>query len=214
MWQSVQDISLLLNRKAPAIRRMLPEKVVEAAVTFLEGATVPSKPDRQYLTRTILPGLAALKPKRVLFVGCRKYTKPYEDFFRGSEYWTLEIDPIHSKWGAPLHKMGDVRHADDLFPKDHFDLILFNGILGFGINSDADMDQAIVALRRVMRPNGILLVGWNDGLSSDPLTRPVLQAGFVHEPLDGIPARTTFADSEHIFDLFRARAPGDTKPTA
>ncbi|RAI59460.1 class I SAM-dependent methyltransferase [Roseicella frigidaeris] len=175
-----------------------------ALISLFDGRLVPNEPDRKYLTSVIFPNLVPLEPGRVLFVGCRSYTKPYEAFFQDSEYWTLEIDPIHAKWGSKNHKTGDVRHADSLFAPGYFDLVFLNGVLGFGVDADDDQDMTFAALHRIMRPGAILLVGWNEGRCSDPLTRPTLGAAFRHQALCGMPARKGFAASTHVYDLFRA----------
>lgn len=204
MWQHFQDVLTSLNRKAPGFRRLLPAEWDAALVSLLDDRIVRQEPDRKYLTSVIFPNLSSLDPGRVLFVGCRSYTKSYEAFFQDSEYWTLEIDPVHARWGARHHKIGDVRQADSLFAPGYFDLVCLNGVLGFGVDADNDQDTTFTALRRIMRPGSVLLVGWNEGRCSDPLTRPALGAAFRHQELCGMPARKGFAASTHVYDLFRA----------
>ena len=204
MWQQVQGALAYVGRKAPIVRRALPPALDVALISMFDRRIVPQEPDRKYLTGVIFPSLLPLESDRILFVGCRSYTKPYEAVFQDSEYWTLEIDQIHAKWGARHHKTGDVRNADEFFAPGYFDLVFLNGVLGFGVDADHDQDLTFTALRRVMRPGGVLVLGWNKGRCSDPLTRPTLGAGFRHQELCGMPARKDFPDSTHVYDLFRA----------
>ena len=56
--------------------------------------------------------------------------------------------------------------------------VILNGVLGWGVNSDAQIRQAVKAVHRVMRPNALLVIGYNDGMVECcnqflPLFRPV-----------------------------------------
>jgi hypothetical protein len=153
----------------------------------------------------ILPSLASKAPVKVLFIGCRIYTKPYESYFPDSEYWTLEIDPKQARWGAKLHKIGDVRLVDSIFGHGIFDQVIFNGVLGFGVNTDGEQNQTFEALRRIMRPDGILVLGWNQGHCTDPLKLMSDRRMFQHATILDMPARKHFPGSSHIYDIFRVQ---------
>lgn len=205
MWQAIHSALLRLDQSAPQIRRVIPARITDDIAAFFGGRINRVHADRRYLLETILPALRAAGPRRVLFVGCRPYTRPYQAFFDMSEYWTLDIEPKVARWGSALHRTGDVRFCDAVFEPGYFDLVLLNGVLGWGVDTDADIDRTLRAVRGVMRNGGLLLVGWNQGRCADPLERPTTRKLFRHEAALGLPARRSFAGTTHVFDLLAAR---------
>jgi hypothetical protein len=209
MWQVIHSALLRLDESAPQIRRMIPACITDDVASFFGNRINRAHADRRYLIETILPAFRAARPRRVLFVGCRPYTRPYEAFFEDAEYWTLDVEPKVARWGSRLHRTGDVSMADAIFERGQFDMILLNGVLGWGVDSDEDISRTLGALWRVMQPGGLLLVGWNRGRCADPLEIPPARQLFRHGPALGLPARKGFADSTHVFDLLTARAQPD-----
>jgi SAM-dependent methyltransferase len=206
MWQAIHSALLRLDETAPQIRRIIPARITDDVAAFFGSRINRNNPDRRWLIGAILPALRDARPARVLFVGCRPYTRPYEDFFTGAEYWTMDIEPEVARWGSRRHRTGDVRFVDGLFDGGYFDCVLLNGVFGWGVDRDEDIDRTLDALRTVLRPGGLLLVGWNQGRCADPLTRPVARLLFRHEAALGLPARKSFDDSTHVFDLLTAQA--------
>ena len=125
---------------------------------------------RKYMEDVILPTIS-LPGTRVLSVGCRAYTYHYRYWFlrSGTEYWTCDIDPSSSIWGeGEKHIVADVRFIDKTCPEDCFDIVLMNGVFGFGVDDWHTMDEAITAISRVIKPGGHLLIGWNRNRVRDP----------------------------------------------
>jgi SAM-dependent methyltransferase len=171
-----------------------------------------AQPDRNYLVKTILPATAKLKPGRVLFVGTQPYTKSYGKFFAksGCEFWTMDFDPAAAKFGAPgKHIVASVTDVDRHFEHGFFDIVFLNGVFGFGVNDTASQKQTLAAIHQILKPGGILLLGWNTDRVADPMADAVGAmagagpVGFAHTAIAGMPARQTFANSTHVFDLFR-----------
>ena len=119
--------------------------------------------DRRLLERRILPWFASrVEFARVLFVGCGWYTRGYERLFAGRQYWTLDNDPAKRRWGARRHITDSIADLTKHFTPQTLDLIVCNGVFGWGLDDRAEVEAAFGACHASLRANGVLLVGWND----------------------------------------------------
>src|SRR5581483_6111739 len=134
--------------------------------------------DRRILEQLIFPRLAARADIRsILFVGCAWYTKHYErKHFPRKDYWTLDAEPGARKFGGRRHIVDRLEHLQRYFPANFFDLIICNGVLGFGLDSVRDCDQAFDACYRSLRKGGQLLLGWNDMRERAPVALAEVRA--------------------------------------
>ena len=172
--------------------------------------------DRQYMTGKILPALASSKARRILFVGCKAYTARYGKRLThaGIEYWTTDIAPAAAIWGEKDHHIVcDIAKIDDLSPPESFDVVLFNGVIGDGVDKEDDMNRAITAIARILRPNGTLLIGWNSlKKHPDPMELGAVATYFRHECVFSLPVRKTFPDTDHVYDwLVKTDVPQTTR---
>ena len=168
---------------------------------------VARQTDRSYFRRTILPAIPAGGFRKALFVGVRGYTRSYERWFReaGIEFWTSDIDPAAQRYGAKgRHAVADVRDLDQTFLPGSFDLVILNGVFGWGVNEPQGMQQTLRAIAHVLQPNGMLLVGWNHDRSPDPTDMAMLENFEVAAP-GGLPARKAFPDVTHVYSWYRRR---------
>jgi SAM-dependent methyltransferase len=121
--------------------------------------------DRRILDERILPRLAQ-NPRfaRVLFVGCDWYTEHVEGLFSaaGREYATIEIDPNRAVHGARRHVVGALADLARHFPEGSLDLIVCNGVIGWGLNDPAQIERSMAACVAALSPGGVLLLGWDD----------------------------------------------------
>jgi hypothetical protein len=172
--------------------------------------------DRQYMTRRILPALASAKLKRVLFVGCKPYTARYgKQLTRNPiEYWTTDIDPAAAIWGEKNHHIVcDIRKIDDVCLPESFDAVLLNGILGTGVDEESEINYALNAVARILRPDGILLIGWNShNKHPDPMELEAVTKNFRREQVLPLPLRKTFPDTDHVYDWLVKNTPTDANP--
>jgi len=105
----------------------------------------------------------------VLFVGCDSYTAHYERrYFAGHNYWTLDPDPTVSRFGAKQHVIARLEDLGRHFSRGFFDLIICNGVYGWGLNSAEDCEAAISQCHACLADAGHLLIGWNDVPGRDP----------------------------------------------
>jgi SAM-dependent methyltransferase len=107
--------------------------------------------------------------RTVLFVGVDSYTAHYPAYFAHLDYWTLEPNPELARFGAPRHVVAPLEQLGDHFPSAYFDLILCNGVLGWGLDSAPQCELAFAQCHECLAPGGQIVVGWND----IPERRPV-----------------------------------------
>jgi SAM-dependent methyltransferase len=163
------------------------------------------------MTQHILPALAAAKVRRVLFVGCKAYTARYgKRLIRAAvDYWTTDIDPAAAIWGEKDHHIVcDIARIDDVCPAESFDAVLLNGVIGNGIDNESEMNRTVTAVARILRPNGLLLIGW-DSLKKlpDPIKIEAVTTCFRHESTLPLPKRKTFPDTDKVYDwLIKTRS--------
>ena len=121
--------------------------------------------DRRLLEKTILPGYLADRAVRtVLFVGCDIYTAHYERrYFSQHEYWTLEPDPKLRRYGAKRrHVIARLEELAKHFSKRYFDLIICNGVYGWGLDTAEACEAAFAQCHSRLNSGGHLLIGWDD----------------------------------------------------
>lgn len=160
-------------------------------------------PDRRALADIYLPALAA-RGGRILWVGCRRYTAAdYPVLERqGAEVWTTDIDPRAARWGrSGRHRTGDICEADQIFDGLSFDTIVCNGVLGFGVDQPYDQERALAAMAAILKPGGLLLLGWNTDKIADPLDLPRFGHFYAPASLGAAPSRLRFDAVTHVYDV-------------
>jgi len=174
------------------------------------GLPVPmDTEDRRVLEQVIFPFYRSdASIKTVLFVGCDWYTRHYgKYFFADVDYWTIEYAPEKRKFGAPQHVVGPLESLATHFPAGKFDLILCNGVYGWGLDGREQIDSAFEQCRSRLRPGGHLLVGWDDIPERAPVPLseiPSLQQfeKFIFPPL-GTWRFVTDTPYRHTYDFYR-----------
>jgi hypothetical protein len=108
--------------------------------------------------------------KTILFVGCESYTAHYERcYFGAHEYWTMDPDPTRRKFGAKHHIVARLEEIGRYFPDGFFNLIICNGVYGWGLNDAGDCDTAMTQCYVCLADGGHMLLGWNDVPERDPV---------------------------------------------
>ena len=171
-------------------------------------ATMDS-PDRKLLEDCILPHYRARPDVReVLFVGTRWYTRGYAERLDRQHFVTLDIDPRAARHGsAQRHIVACVSEVERHFAPDSLDLIVLNGVFGWGLNDRERMQRALQGFHRVLRPGGELLIGWNDVPGHRPFDLHRVPALAKFEPLRfeplGVQSVTLPTDNRHCFEFYR-----------
>lgn len=163
--------------------------------------------DRRLLEDTILPYFAARDEySRILFVGCTWFTQRYQQLFAGKEYWTLEPNPDRQRFGAERHIVGFLRDIGRHFVPDSLDAIFCNGLLGWGLDRQWQIERAFNACVDCLRPGGVFVLGWNDMAQRRPCRPEDCQSlrrlqAFEFPPLHAARHRCRGA-SRHTYDFY------------
>ncbi|MDF5713112.1 MAG: methyltransferase domain-containing protein [Rhizonema sp. NSF051] len=136
-------------------------KVVTHTIMGLEMPIVNQ--DRYILEQKIIPYFVDKQEfTKVLFVGCGSYTKHYEKWFRQKDYWTIDINPMKKIYGAKKHIVGSLGDLNLYFPENDLDLIICNGVFGWGLNEREEVEKAFTGCYKSLRKGGVLIIGWDD----------------------------------------------------
>jgi len=190
-----------------SMKRFVPRPVRDWARDILNARRVKKNPGRVVLVNEILPAYSACGG-RILWIGCRRYTKSYGALLRrnGGECWTLDIEEAHAKWGERgRHLTGDLVIVDQLVASDSFDSVLCNGVFGFGVNTRPAQVAAVQAMARILKPGGRLLLGWNTDRVEDPLMLDFVRRTFIGDDLMGRGTRRTVPEAGYVYDFLRRR---------
>ena len=121
------------------------------------------QPDRRILNDVILPAiLANLEYRRILFVGCAWYTRHYGEQFSERDFSTIDVDERVKKFGSQHHVVGSMTELSRHFGMGSLDVLICNGVLGFGLDTVDGAEQAFREAYLCLRPGGLLVIGWDD----------------------------------------------------
>jgi SAM-dependent methyltransferase len=164
--------------------------------------------DRRILERDIFLYIVA-HPEfcDILWVGSSWYTAPYTTLFRDRNFWTLDIDPLKQRYGSARHIVDGMENVRRHFGVEVLDLVLCNGVVGWGFNSYTQVEQAFGGCFESLRPGGVLMIGWNDLPHARPIPFAELTTLARFEPYVFPPLHThelrTRSVSRHVFTFYR-----------
>jgi len=165
--------------------------------------------DRSFLECEIFDSLLARQGcRRILFAGVEIYTCHYGRFFPGRTFHTIDWDADKAHYGNKrFHRTGSVCDLDKLYPAAAFDAVLFNGLVGYGLDLPTDVDLAIAKAYCVLSEGGILIVGWNNTAKHLSFTLDELPSYRLFQPftpaIAGVSGNriTIRSDNNHTFDF-------------
>ncbi len=151
---------------------------------------------------------------RCLFIGLDKHNWHY-DRLLDLDFYSMDLNPRNAVYGqANRHVVGSATELSAYYPPRSFDVVVANGLIGFGLDTEEAFDRLMFECHRVLTDDGVLVLGYND--KPDRLSFRVEQAaGFqafkTFEP--GIPgmtgARHVVADKfQHCYVFLRPRRLG------
>ncbi|HXR37899.1 MAG TPA: methyltransferase domain-containing protein [Terracidiphilus sp.] len=191
----------------PVVKGVVPCAVRLWIKDIRNARSVRRNAGRIALVNEILPAYARLEG-RILWVGCRRYTKEYGAILsrHGGECWTTDIEIAHARWGEEgRHFTGDVVEIDRLIASETFDCVLCNGVFGFGVDTLASQLTALEAMNRILKPGGRLLLGWNTDRVEDPASFDFVQSAFVDDDPIGRGARYEIPEAGYVYSFLRRR---------
>ena len=174
---------------------------------FHSDETAFTTHDRHVLERVIFPYVLEQRElQRVLFVGCQWYTRRYNRIFRRKDYWTIEVDPTQSKFGSRRHVVDGLENLARHFDPDALDVILCNGVFGFGLDARDAVEAAFAACHTCLRPGGLFVLGWNDAAEFRPFPLAECASLKRFRPLEFAPLETaefrTDTPLRHVFSFY------------
>jgi len=173
---------------------------------YIDTSYFSRQPDRIWMEKQLLPRLRTINKGRILMVGCAPYTCDYPKHFnKNVEIITVDIDERNDLWGSDKHLTADILEIDKHLEPASCDVVLLNGVFGHGVDAKDAQEKTYKALHRILKPEGLLLVGWNHDLIEDPLLLPACEQLFQKTDYDNLPQRTRFPESTHIFDFLRSK---------
>lgn len=162
--------------------------------------------DRRVLEDKIFPYfVSAPQYSKILFVGCAWYTSGYNTIFKDQDFQTLEIDPRESRYGARKHITDSLENITHHFEEGGLDLIICNGVFGWGLDERPRVEAAFQGCFQSLRPGGVLIQGWNDTPERCPFPLDECQSlklfqPFVFPPLST--AQYVIAEKRHIYRFY------------
>lgn len=163
--------------------------------------------DRRVLEQVILPEYARhTNIARILFVGCAAYTQRYGELFGAREYWTIDPVARRSRYGSRHHIVDQLQNLGHHAQPGYFDLIICNGVLGWGLNAPEDAESAFAACLTHLRAGGHLMVGWNNIAPRNRVLPKDIAALRAFDRAKFGSAQTTRwvvdAANRHVFDFY------------
>lgn len=164
--------------------------------------------DRKILEDLILPAYAEREEIRdVLFVGVRDYTAHYQMLLPNRNYYTLDKDESARRWGARQHFTDGVENLAKHFTENSLDLIILNGVFGWGLDRFDECESAFSACYSCLRPGGELMLGWNNVPEHLPVSLDSITALGHFEKVVfnnlGVHRFETETSNNHTFDFYR-----------
>ena len=197
------------STKNAAVRLITDWQFAKRIVRYALGLPVPMETeDRRILEQVIFPYFLTIADIRaVLFVGCDWYTKHYAEFFRDRTFVTIDPATRAKRFGARRHIVAPLEELDNYVDRAYFDLIICNGVYGFGLDAGAQCERAFAACHSRLREGGYFVLGWDDIRERTPVPLSDIKSldrfrPWVFPPL-GTWRYTTDTLYRHTYDFYR-----------
>jgi len=181
-----------------------------AAVRRRLGLPTPLETaDRRLLEESIFPYYRDdFVFRKILFVGCAYFTAHYQQkFFAGKDFWTIEPEPAQARFGSTNHVIAPLEDVSKHFSARYFDLILCNGVYGWGLDTLAQGEAAFAQCHVCLRDGGHLIFGWNDVPNRTPFGLDEIQSRNLFRRLQFPPLGGwryfTETRHRHVFDFYQ-----------
>lgn len=163
--------------------------------------------DRHILEQIIFPFISSNQAyQNILFVGCHWYTKSYPSFFPNKNFLTIDPLPKRKKYGSKNHFIGKIEDGDQFFESNSIDVIICNGVIGYGLNEIKNAEKAFSVCHRILRSDGILIIGWNDKKNRKPFELSEVKSLKSFSPLVFPPLETNLfrvkSITGHVYQFF------------
>ncbi|WP_256943263.1 class I SAM-dependent methyltransferase [Achromobacter xylosoxidans] len=206
----------LIHRAKKGLFHWSPELAARCGFDFRLKA-----PNRSFLEQQIFDYLNQQAtrtdtPMRCLFVGMHEYTWHYPRLLK-MEFHSLDMDPEQAIYGPTgRHTIGSATNMSEFYAEASFDVVVANGVIGWGLNKRADFERLMEQCHRVLKPAGLLILGYNDTPEHAPFEVDIAWRDLFAPTTPAIPgvtqARHAMNDSyAHVF-IFGERRPALVTP--
>jgi SAM-dependent methyltransferase len=120
--------------------------------------------DRVILEQSIFPLINKFYGHQynILFIGCSDYTWHYVSLLKGN-FYTIDFDPRKAIFGSKgKHIVGSALDLDLYYNNKFFNVIIANGLIGYGVNSEAEFNSLCRSVFNSLQHGGIFVIGYND----------------------------------------------------
>lgn len=102
------------------------------------------------------------KHRKLLFIGIDKHNWHYHRLLQ-LQFHTIEIKPKNAVYGQPGHHVvGSATQLPDHYSPETFDVVIANGLIGFGLNSPDDFELLLAGSYHILKPGGVFVLGYNN----------------------------------------------------
>ena len=100
-----------------------------------------------------------------LFIGTDKRSWHYRSRFY-AKFFTIDKDPRKAIYGdVHNHRVGSATELTRQYVRDQFDVIIANGLSGFGVNQIDQCEDLFAGLETIMKSDGVLVLGYSNSPS-------------------------------------------------
>lgn len=149
---------------------------------------------------------------KALFVGIDKHNWHYPRLLN-AEFHSLDIEARKAVYGQPgRHWTGSATRMAGYYGGNVFDVVVANGLLGFGIDEALGCRQLLENCEAVLKPGGLLVLGYNDRPDRVPYPVLPMALGLFDEftpPIAGVAGALHRVDDtfQHVFLFLKKRRP-------
>ena len=154
-------VSKIKHRLASLLFKLAPWLAVSLRVEY------PHKSDnRRFLENDIFRYLdskwLANESTQCLFIGTDKRSWHYRSRFR-AKFFTIDNDPRKARYGARHHHtVGSAVELKSYYAPDQFNVIIANGLIGFGVNEINQCEDLFAGLAAVIKRTGLLVLSYDN----------------------------------------------------
>jgi SAM-dependent methyltransferase len=108
--------------------------------------------------------------KDMLFIGVSSCTEHYDEYFKNKTFYTIDIDPERARYGSKKrHIIDSAENITKYFKDGSLDAVIMNGVYGWGLDDDKTLIKTIEGIKRILRPGGVFVFGWDKVPKYDPI---------------------------------------------
>lgn len=215
----MRKLCYLLKR---ALFRMSPRAAEKLNIDFRLRAA-----NRQFLEQSVfgyINRMAGEAPGTIktLFVGVDKHNWHYPRLLK-TEFHSLDIEARKAVYGQPgRHWTGSATSMAGHYGDNAFDVVVANGLLGFGIDEAQGCRHLLENCEAVLKPGGLLVLGYNDRSDRVPYAVLPMALGLFDEftpPIAEVAGALHRVDDsfQHVYLFLTKRRPAvqsDAAPPA